>query len=147
MLRQAGQVNTAKNMKFREMVNTADYQVSVPSFPPLQRRSDLCVPRNQTARPLSQFLRQRSFLSGNIFFIFSVQYICSYTYFITTSCVYGSGSFDVSRDENRLYQNRIYVFPVLIPTFMYVCVSDLYIPRIGPHIWLQQNRQTDLGNI
>jgi hypothetical protein len=28
MLRQAGQVNTAKNMKFREMVNTADYQVS-----------------------------------------------------------------------------------------------------------------------
>jgi hypothetical protein len=47
MLRQAGQVNTAKNMKFREMVNTADYQVSVLSFPTLQRRSDLCVPRNQ----------------------------------------------------------------------------------------------------
>jgi hypothetical protein len=37
MLRQAGQVNTAKNMKFREMVNTADYQVSVPSFPTLHR--------------------------------------------------------------------------------------------------------------
>ncbi len=32
MLRQAGQVNTAKNMKFREMVNTADYQVSPPFF-------------------------------------------------------------------------------------------------------------------
>jgi hypothetical protein len=26
-------------------------------------------------------------------------------------------------------------------------VSDLCIPRIGPHIWLQQNRQTDLRNI
>ncbi len=26
-------------------------------------------------------------------------------------------------------------------------VSDLYIPRIGPHIWLHQNRQTDPGNM
>jgi hypothetical protein len=25
-----------------------------------------------------------------------------------------------------------------------VSVSYLYIPRIGPHIWLQQNRQTVL---
>ncbi len=30
---------------------------------------------------------------------------------------------------------------------IHVSVSDLYIPRIGPHIWLQQNRQTDPGNI
>ncbi len=28
-----------------------------------------------------------------------------------------------------------------------VSVSDLYIPRIGPHIFLLQNRQTDPGNI
>ncbi len=28
-----------------------------------------------------------------------------------------------------------------------VSVSDLYIPRIGPHIFQQQNRQTDLGDI
>jgi hypothetical protein len=28
-----------------------------------------------------------------------------------------------------------------------VSVSDLYIPRIGPHFSLQQNRQTDPGNI
>ena len=27
------------------------------------------------------------------------------------------------------------------------CVSDLYIPRIGLSIWLQQSRQTDSGNI
>jgi hypothetical protein len=27
MLRQPGEVHSAKNMKFREMVNTADYQV------------------------------------------------------------------------------------------------------------------------
>jgi hypothetical protein len=30
---------------------------------------------------------------------------------------------------------------------IHVSVSDLYIPRIGPHIFLQQNRQTDRGNI
>ncbi len=28
-----------------------------------------------------------------------------------------------------------------------VSVSDLFIPRIGPHISLQQNRKTDPGNI
>ncbi len=36
----------------------------------------------------------------------------------------------------------------LSPNFhIYVSVSDLYIPRIGPHISLYQNRQTDPGNI
>jgi hypothetical protein len=29
----------------------------------------------------------------------------------------------------------------------HVSVSDLYIPSIGPHISLQQNRQTNPGNI
>ncbi len=33
-----------------------------------------------------------------------------------------------------------------IPTVMYISVSDFYIPRIGPPILLQQNRQTDRGN-
>jgi hypothetical protein len=28
---------------------------------------------------------------------------------------------------------------------IHVSVSNLYIPRIGPHIFLQQNRQTDRG--
>jgi hypothetical protein len=46
-------------------------------------------------------------------------------------------------------ENPIYVFPDkelpgLSPS---VSVSDLYLLRIGPHIWLQQNRQTDPGNI
>jgi hypothetical protein len=50
-------------------------------------------------------------------------------------------------------ENPIYVFPEkelrgLSPiTNIHVSVSDLYIPRIGPHIWLQKNRQTDPGNI
>jgi hypothetical protein len=36
----------------------------------------------------------------------------------------------------------------LSPDFhIHVSVSDLYIPRIDPHIFLQQNRQTDHGNI
>jgi hypothetical protein len=34
----------------------------------------------------------------------------------------------------------------LSPNFyIHVSVNDLYIPRIGPHISLQQNRQTDPG--
>ncbi len=54
-------------------------------------------------------------------------------------------------------ENQIYVFPekelqaasVPIPTFicLKLSVSDLYISRNWPHIWLQQNRQTDPGNI
>ncbi len=35
----------------------------------------------------------------------------------------------------------------LSPNFLNVSVSDLYIPSIGPPIFLQQNRQTDHGNI
>ncbi len=50
-------------------------------------------------------------------------------------------------------ENPIYVFSEkdlrgLSPNFhTYVSVSDLYIPRIGPHICLQQNRQTDPWDI
>ncbi len=50
-------------------------------------------------------------------------------------------------------ENPTYVFPEkelrgLSPNFhIHVSVSDLYIPRIHPHIFLQQNRQTDCGNI
>jgi hypothetical protein len=36
----------------------------------------------------------------------------------------------------------------LSPNFrIHVSVSDLYNPRSDPHIFLQQNRQTDPGNI
>jgi hypothetical protein len=36
----------------------------------------------------------------------------------------------------------------LSPNFhIHVSGSDLYIPRIGPHIFRQQNRQTDPGNL
>jgi hypothetical protein len=50
-------------------------------------------------------------------------------------------------------ENPSYVFPEkklsgLSPYFhIHVSVSDLYIPRIGPHIFLQQKRQTDPGTI
>ncbi len=52
-----------------------------------------------------------------------------------------------------LKQDPIYVFPELklpcvVPNFhIHISVSDLYIPMIGPPIFLQQNRQTDRGNI
>ncbi len=47
-------------------------------------------------------------------------------------------------------ENPIYLFPEkelpgLGPnSYIHMKVSDIYCPRIGPHIWLQQNRQTDL---
>jgi hypothetical protein len=50
-------------------------------------------------------------------------------------------------------ENPIYVFPEmelcgLSPNFhIHVSVSDLYIPRISPHIFMQQNWQIDGGNI
>jgi hypothetical protein len=53
--------------------------------------------------------------------------------------------------EVHCYENPSYVFPEtelrgLSPNFhIYVSVSNLYIPRNGPHIFLQQNRQTDPG--
>jgi hypothetical protein len=50
MLRQAGQVNTAKNMKFREMVNTADYQVS-PLLSYTAKKIRFMCSQKSTARP------------------------------------------------------------------------------------------------
>jgi hypothetical protein len=50
-------------------------------------------------------------------------------------------------------ENPIYVFLSwelrgLRPNFhIHVSVSGLFIPRISPHISLQQNMQTDPGNI
>jgi hypothetical protein len=52
-------------------------------------------------------------------------------------------------------EHAIYVFPEmklrgLVPNsyiHVFVSHSDLCIPRNGLHLWLQQNRQTDPGNI
>jgi hypothetical protein len=50
-------------------------------------------------------------------------------------------------------ENPVYVFPgkelrSLSPnSYIQVSASDSYISRIGPHIWLQLNRQSDPGNI
>jgi hypothetical protein len=54
---------------------------------------------------------------------------------------------------STLKENPIYVLPEkklcgLSPNFhIHVSVSDLHIPTIGPPIFLQQNRQTERGNI
>ncbi len=58
-------------------------------------------------------------------------------------------------NNNKLHctENPSYVFLFwelsgLSPNFhIHVSASDLYIPRIGSHIFLQQNRQTDPGSI
>jgi hypothetical protein len=50
-------------------------------------------------------------------------------------------------------ENPIYIFPKkelrgLSYNFpIHVSVSDLYIPRMGPHVFLHQKRQTDCENI
>jgi hypothetical protein len=53
--------------------------------------------------------------------------------------------------ENPIYLFLFWELRGLSPNFhIHVSVSDLYIPRIGPHIFLQQSterRQTDPGNV
>jgi hypothetical protein len=50
--------------------------------------------------------------------------------------------------ENPIYVFLFWELRDLSPNFhIHVPVSDLYFPRIGPHISLQQNRQTNPGNI
>jgi hypothetical protein len=51
-------------------------------------------------------------------------------------------------NQNPSYVILFWELRGLSPNFyIHVSVSDLYIPRISPHIWLQQNRQTDPGNL
>jgi hypothetical protein len=63
--------------------------------------------------------------------------------------VKGAGNYS----PNHCKENPIYVFPEkklrgLSPNFhIHVSESNLYSPTIGPPIFLQQNRQTDRGNI
>jgi hypothetical protein len=50
--------------------------------------------------------------------------------------------------ENPIYVFLFWELRNLSPNFhIHVSVSALYIPRIGSHIFLQQNRQIDCGNI
>ncbi len=49
--------------------------------------------------------------------------------------------------ENPIYEFLFWEMRGLSPKFhIHVSVSDLFNPRIGPHISLQQNRQTDPEN-
>ncbi len=69
------------------------------------------------------------------------------TVFALSSLIH-SHSLLVHCNENPIYVFLLWELCGLSPNFyIYVSVSDLYIPRIGPHIWLQQNRPTDPGNI
>ncbi len=50
--------------------------------------------------------------------------------------------------ENPIYVFLFWELRGLSPSVRFhVSVSDLYIPGIGPHIFLQQNRETDPENI
>jgi hypothetical protein len=51
-------------------------------------------------------------------------------------------------NENPIYAFHFWELRGLSPNFhIHLSVSDLYIPRIDPPIFLQPNRQTDRGNI
>ncbi len=51
-------------------------------------------------------------------------------------------------NENPIYVFLFWELRGLSTNFhIHVSVSDLHISRIGPHIFLQQNKQTDPGNI
>jgi hypothetical protein len=60
---------------------------------------------------------------------------------------------ELTRQPTHCNENPVYEFPeyellgLSTNFYIHVSVSDLYIPRIGPHIFLQQNRQTNRGNI
>ncbi len=73
------------------------------------------------------------------------------TLFIMDLLRWKNATFDSMADCN---ENPIYVFPekelcaASVPNFhILLSVSDLFIPGIGPHFFLQQNRQTHHGNI
>ncbi len=67
----------------------------------------------------------------------------------------GQGEREMRDEQGKVHckENPIYVFLFwelrgLSPNFhIHVSVSDLYIPRIRPHISLEQNMQTDPGDI
>jgi hypothetical protein len=58
-----------------------------------------------------------------------------------------------TRSASHCKENPIYGLPekklrgLSISFYIHVFASDLYIPKIGPPTFLQQNRQTDRGNI
>jgi hypothetical protein len=71
----------------------------------------------------------------------------------TITSPYGHSRVDSNSFTMHCEEISIYVFPekklrCLSPNIhIHVSVSDLYIPLIGQPIFLQQNRQTDCGNI
>jgi hypothetical protein len=49
--------------------------------------------------------------------------------------------------HSTLYRKKNELRGLSPNSYIHVSVSDVYIPIVGPHIWLQQKRQTDPGNI
>ncbi len=91
------------------------------------------------------------------FYLFHASYSCIYLFFVDSITYYfNNHSVDVSRLYSRIISIstlRTTLFPFLgiaqpQSQFPHSCaLSDLYIPRIGPHIFLQQKRQIDRGII
>jgi hypothetical protein len=69
--------------------------------------------------------------------------------FLKTRCAGFTGLFGSPQcNENPIYEFPEKELPGISPNFhIHVSVIDLYIPSNGPHIFLQQNRQADGGNI
>jgi hypothetical protein len=66
---------------------------------------------------------------------------------VNIAFVFLSSSCKVHCNENSIYVLLFWELQDFSPNFhIHVSVSDLYIPRISPHIFLQPNRQTDSEN-
>jgi hypothetical protein len=80
-------------------------------------------------------------------------YKSCYVYILFYNKIYMPSTSYRSLPLPQCTENPIYVFPEmkllgLAPnSYIHASLSNLYIPRIGLPIWLQQNRRTDPGNI
>ncbi len=73
--------------------------------------------------------------------------LASYLVCVQISCV-DTNPFLHCKENPNYSMYLFWELSGLSPNFhIHVFVRGLYIPRISPHISLQQNRQTDLGNI
>ena len=75
-------------------------------------------------------------------------FIISEKYVVTVSLFLNFEHLQYTATKNPIYIFLFWELRGLGPSFnIHVSVSDLYNPRFGPHIFLQQNRQIHRGNI
>ncbi len=112
----------------------------------IKKRKILCY--FKSGKKLEKMLTQKSYQSTNFMILRK-----NVNYKFPSLFRYPFTIFQLFWNSIHCKENSIYVFLFwewcdLSPDFhIHVSMSDLYIPRIGPHNSLQQNRHTYPGNI